>query len=131
MVYNTKQKTEIIAYLKEKKGTPLSAGDIGRHLAEENVPVGKTTIYRQLENLAEEGVIARIAADGDRSAYYEYIDKADCYPHCFHCKCVKCGKLIHLECEELLEVTEHLSKEHGFTVDPVKTVIYGLCEACR
>ena len=50
---------------------------------------------------------------------------------CFHCKCEKCGKLIHLHCEELQEIQSHLLGEHGFQLDPRRTVLYGLCEGCR
>ena len=44
--------------------------------------------------------------------------------------CEKCGKLIHLHCEELEGIGEHLLKDHGFTLNSMRTVLYGICEDC-
>ena len=55
----------------------------------------------------------------------------DVHPVCFHCKCEKCGKLIHLECTELSLIGEHLREEHGFSIDHARTVFYGTCNECR
>ncbi len=49
---------------------------------------------------------------------------------CYHCKCVQCGKLIHLHCEEIRELQTHLLEHHGFRMSTVRTVFYGLCETC-
>ena len=45
-------------------------------------------------------------------------------------KCEKCGSLIHMECEELEGIIEHINSHHGFRLNPLKTVIYGICEGC-
>ena len=130
--YNTRQKNDIIECLKAAKGTQMTVSDLNYRLHGQGVNIGMTTIYRHLEKLLEDGVVNKYTADGDRSAYFEYIGKEDCHkPRCFHCKCVKCGKLIHLDCGELSGVVKHLEESHGFTVDPVKTVFYGLCRTCR
>ena len=50
---------------------------------------------------------------------------------CFHCKCEKCGKLIHLHCEDVVKLEQHLMDRHGFRMDPCRTVFYGICEECR
>ena len=50
---------------------------------------------------------------------------------CFHCKCINCGKLIHLHCDDLVDIQTHLLKEHHFTLDPYRTIFYGICEECR
>ena len=50
---------------------------------------------------------------------------------CFHCKCEKCGKLIHLHCDEIEEMQMHLFSEHRFKMNPMRTVFYGLCEQCQ
>ena len=45
-------------------------------------------------------------------------------------KCELCGRLIHLECDELEELGGHLKAEHGFVINPLRTVFYGLCTDC-
>ena len=68
-----------------------------------------------------------------RSACFEYVGQDSHAPGeaCFHLKCEKCGKLLHLHCEELDHIGGHLFEEHGFKLDPLRTVFYGVCEECR
>ena len=54
--------------------------------------------------------------------------------HCaehLHLKCVRCGKIIHMDCDFMDEVREHLMRGHGFALQCEGTVLYGYCEACR
>ena len=50
---------------------------------------------------------------------------------CYHMKCEECGSLIHLECDAITELEDHIWKDHRFRVDPGRTVFYGLCEECE
>jgi Na/Pi-cotransporter len=93
--------------------------------------IGTTTVYRQLERLVDEGCVKKYFMDGSSAAYFEYVDHADCgHEACFHCKCSKCGKLIHLHCHEMEAIQTHIFAHHGFQLDSVKTVLYGVCESC-
>ena len=70
--------------------------------------------------------------DGNTPACFEYVGehkRAETDPG-FHCKCEKCGKLIHLHCEELSQIQDHLRKEHDFQINPMRMVFYGLCSDC-
>ena len=80
----------------------------------------------------DEGVLNKYIIDGSSPACFEYVDTdshEDC-DTCYHCKCEKCGRLIHLHCEELEEFQSHLLKDHHFRMDSRRTVFYGLCEQC-
>ena len=90
--------------------------------------VGKTTIYRYLEQLANEGVVRKYRMqDG---TCYQYQDDLQCREH-HHLKCLYCGELIHLECAQLRELEKHVQLQHGFQIDNTQTVLYGMCENCR
>ena len=52
-----------------------------------------------------------------------------CHDH-FHMKCLKCGRLFHLECDHLKDIAAHISKMHDFTIDSSRTVFYGICGEC-
>ena len=41
-----------------------------------------------------------------------------------------CGKLIHMHCDELNEIKEHLFSHHGFNINSMRTVFYGVCKDC-
>ncbi len=113
-------------------GIHITAGDVCDYFNETDTPMGQATVYRQLESLVEEGLIRKYHIDPGSPACFEYVSTDSCVKNgtCFHCKCEKCGRLIHLKCDELEEVREHLDKEHRFHLDPVRTVFYGLCEQC-
>ena len=77
--------------------------------------------------------MSKYIIDANSPACFEYV--AEDVQHdkevCFHCKCEKCGVLIHLHCEEIAEFVNHLREHHDFVLDPMRTVFYGLCSACR
>ena len=100
--YQTKQMKQILAYLQTIEGTHVTAADVCSYFKEQGINVGTTTVYRNLEG-----------------------------HHCYHCKCEKCGKLIHLHCEDVVKLEQHLMDSHGFRMDPCRTVFYGICEECR
>ena len=131
--YKTKQMTEILTFLKSVQGRHVTVNEICDFFREKGISVGTTTIYRQLEKMVKEGLVAKYVIDGSSSACFEYLGAEEhCHKtSCFHCKCEKCGKLIHLHCEDVVKLEQHLMESHGFQMDPCRTVFYGICEDCR
>ena len=100
--YKTKQMTEILTFLKSVQGRHVTVNEICDFFREKGISVGTTTIYRQLEKMVKEGLVAKYVIDGSSSACFEYIgDHGEEHENCYHCKCEKCGKLIHLQCNEV------------------------------
>ena len=130
--YRTKQRERLVAYLASVAGTHITAADVCVYFRSQGTAMGQSTVYRQLESLVEEGVLNKYIIDANSPACFEYVGEETHAPGevCFHCKCEKCGKLIHLHCEELAEIRGHLYEEHRFRLDPLRTVFYGLCEEC-
>jgi len=130
--YKTKQRDILLQYLAGKKGIHITANDLCELLSKDGITIGQATVYRQLERLVDEGIISKYIIDANSPACFEYIglESHGCAETCFHCKCEKCGKLIHMHCEELNELGEHLLKEHNFKLNSMRTVFYGLCDEC-
>ena len=130
--YNTKQKELLIDYLKASPDVHITAGDVVDHLRKQGCSIGQSTVYRQLERLVDEGVITKYTIDANTPACFEYVgkDSHEDPKWCFHCKCERCGRLIHLHCSELSSIGAHLAADHGFYLNPMRTVFYGLCDAC-
>ncbi len=126
--YKTKQRTVIEALLKRNEGH-LTVEEICKKLESTGENVGRTTVYRTLEKLEKEGIVRKYSAVGESCCYQYVKGERECNNH-FHLKCEKCGKLIHLECSELDLISDHISEHHGFSVNPLKTVFYGVCEVC-
>ena len=129
--YRTRQQEQLLQYLRATPGQHHTAAQLREHFAAGQKTIGATTIYRQLEKLAAEGTVRKYALGTGDGACYEYVERRDeCASH-FHCKCEKCGRLIHLHCEELQGLSEHIRESHGFRINPMRTVFYGLCDECR
>jgi len=128
--YNTKQKEKLLNYLISNKDKHVNVQTISAYMSEEGTPLGTATIYRRLDKLVEQGVVRKYVIDGKTGACYQYIDsQSNCHEH-FHLKCIKCERLIHIDCGHLKGISEHILAHHGFTVDSSKTVFYGVCSEC-
>ncbi len=130
MSYTTKQKITVMKCIEKMKNKHFTVDGICEMLAKKKKNVGRTTVYRYLEALAKDGTLRKYAAGKGESVCYQFIDKDKACGEHFHLKCEKCGSLIHMECDELREVAEHIKSHHGFCLNPLKTVIYGICEGC-
>lgn len=128
--YNTRQKQLIYDFLLSNKGELFTCDEIAQALRESGNAVGKATLYRFLEGLVLSGDARKIVESDKKSAAFQLLDKEmDCHGH-MHMKCSCCGKFVHLGCDFMKEVGEHVKKHHGFKIDNSKTVIYGLCNDC-
>lgn len=99
----------------------LSESDGGRS--------SKSTLYRHLSELCDEGTVRKYRSDTQSAYVYQYVGRGDCCHH-FHLKCLSCGALVHLECAVSEELLSHISSDHHFKVDSGRSILYGTCEAC-
>lgn len=128
--YNTKQREIILNYLIENKNQTITAEDIINHSNKIGEKIGKATVYRYLYNLVENNIIKKFILEDNKCSCYQYIDGKKCEDH-YHLKCKNCNKIIHLDCDEFKNIQNHISKEHDFEIDSIKTVLYGLCKKCK
>ncbi len=130
--YKTKQQEILLDCVKSMSSAHFTAAEVYASLKTRNARVAQATVYRGLESLVEQGSVKKYIIDVNSPTCFEYVGSDACTGNetCFHCKCEKCGKLIHLHCDELKMIQAHMSKEHRFNLDPMRTVFYGLCEDC-
>lgn len=131
--YKTRQRAMVLSYLESMGGEHVTAKSVHGALAKSGKDIGAATVYRQLDRLVDEGLARRYTLGQGQAACYEYIGgDASCeHKPCFHCMCIDCGRLFHMECGHLNDVAKHLSADHGFTIDSARTVFYGLCVSCE
>jgi len=126
--YRTRQRELILERLRTAGDRHITAEELAEELRGEGV--GRSTVYRTLERLVEQGEVRRFRP-GDGGACYQFNDSTgSCREH-HHLKCIKCGRLFHTECELLDELSEHVYSHHGFLLDRSRTVLYGLCADCQ
>ncbi len=126
-IYNTKQKKELEALIESKGHAHFTAEEISNEIKEQGKNIGLTTVYRYLEKMVNEGNLRKYITERGESACYQRAET--CNGH-FHLKCTLCGKLIHLSCNSLDIINNHVESEHGFMIDSCRTVFYGVCKEC-
>lgn len=129
--YKTRQLLEIENFLKENVNKHVTVNDLIAFFQNKEMNIGKATVYRHLERMVNDGIVHKYMVESGDSACFEYIEGEEIHPICFHCKCEKCGRLIHLKCNELALIGDHLKKEHGFDINHTRTVFYGTCSNCQ
>jgi len=130
-LYNTRGRDLLLRYLAESADRPQGTDEMYAALkGKENAP-GKSSIYRMLTQLCEQGAVKKFRADSKGQGFvYQFVGNAShCGDH-FHLQCTACGQIVHLECAFGQTLRTHLLSEHGFTVDSGSSVLYGTCAAC-
>lgn len=128
--YKTKARECIVAYLKEHSGKRFTAREIYNYLKDEVEGINRTTIYRNLDRLCEQGELMRYKEPNQDAWYYQYSEE---HQHCdqhIHAQCSECGKIFHLENDFVDEFEEKLHKIYGLDINASKTMIVGKCEDC-
>ena len=80
--------------------------------------------------MVRDGEVQKYIIDEQSSACFAWLGAESCNDSCYHCKCERCGKLIHLSCAELDHIAAHLMDDHAFRLNTRRTVFYGVCADC-
>lgn len=129
--YCTKTRSLILKYITAYQNKQFSAAEMNEYLTEEGCSINLATVYRNLDKLTDEGTLIRYKYADKNCCMYQYAgDSTKCLHH-LHMKCRECGKIIHLECDFMNQISGHLLKEHGFTIDCAGSVLLGVCEDCQ
>lgn len=129
MEYKTRQQDLLIDFLRKSGHKHFTALELSEHF--KDLGIGKATVYRQLEKLVDSGAVNKFFTGENSAACFEFVEGEHEESDCFHCRCEICGKLIHMHCDEISQVKEHMEKAHGFELNPYRTVFYGICAECR
>lgn len=130
--YRTEGRQQLLSFLMNHPDKQYTVDEITEAINEEGSggrTAAKSSVYRQLSALCEDGTVRKYRADTQSSFVYQLMSHTDCGHH-FHLKCLVCGKLIHLECALSDELLEHISTDHHFRVDSGRSILYGCCESC-
>lgn len=135
--YSTRQRELVLALMAAHDDAYLTVDEACELLGRGGEAVGRTTVYRTLERLAADGRVVKVSGNRGEAAQYRALGvsagtigesaRAD---H-GQLRCERCGRAFPLDCEMLGAFSAHVLEHHGFSIDQRRTVIYGLCAACR
>lgn len=127
--YQTRQQEAVCALFASRPEECLTAEEAYQALFRAGSDVSKTTVYRAISRLCQAGRLRRYAPhESGEAARYQH---SPCTENHLHIRCVHCGALAHLHCDEVEAFARHLGQHHGFTLDESQTILYGLCQACQ
>ncbi len=87
--------------------------------------VGRATVFRTLEVLAELGVVERLDLPSGEHAY------VGCAPaHHHHVVCSRCGRTNEIDDAGLRAVMREVARQTGYRIDEHRLELFGLCPAC-
>ncbi|MCR5665615.1 MAG: transcriptional repressor [Eubacterium sp.] len=128
--YRTKIKDLIQEYMQMHADERFCAAEIHKYLTNCGKTANLTTVYRNLEKLTEAGVLVKTKNPADDCTYFQVLDSnRHCEQH-LHMRCLRCGKIVHLEDEYMQEFYEYIRKKTKFEMDCTASQINGICEDC-
>ena len=121
---NTVQRQIVLEALK-KLSTHPPIEEIYAVIHNDHPSISKTTVYRNLRQLAENGTIRQISMPDGLERYDGRSDRH------YHFKCKSCGDIFDVDIEYLSDVNDVVQGKHGFQVDEHDIVFTGVCTKCK
>ncbi|MBO8430508.1 transcriptional repressor [Spirochaetes bacterium] len=120
----SKQREIILDTLKNNVVHP-TAEYIYEILKKEDSKISLATLYRNLNQLAENGIIKKI--DGlESSSHYDHNTHAH-----YHFICDNCKKVFDVSCGIAPDIVKKIEDETGFIVSSHDIIIHGICKNCK
>ena len=131
--YQTAQKKRLTDFLTAHGERAFSVeelcAEMEKEYNKEELP-GKSTVYRLIQQMENEGVVKRMMKEHSRRFLYQIAGDEHCAFH-LHMKCMDCGRLLHMDDDESLRLMAEVMKKNHFEVDGKQTVLVGTCGDCR
>jgi Fur family transcriptional regulator, ferric uptake regulator len=104
----------------------LSAQELHALLRNDGTSVGLTTVYRNLQAMAERGEVDVVRrADGE--TLYRKCSSGE---HHHHLVCRSCGFSVEIENDDVERWTDRAAKRHRFSDVSHDLELFGVCESC-
>lgn len=120
---NTKQR-EIILKALQGNYTHPTANNVYDIVKKQNPEISISTVYRNLDILAENEQILKLFVSNEKSAHFDF----QTHQH-YHIKCTKCGKIEDLTFSKL-NLKEEVSNRTGFKDISCHIDFTGVCKSC-
>jgi len=120
------QQRLVVADALTRSGRQLTAAELYEIVRKTQPSLGRATVFRTVERLAEAGVARRLELDGHVYAYVA------CEPeHHHHLACTGCGRVEEIPESWVTPIAARAAKRLGFEIDDARVDFYGRCSACR
>jgi Fur family ferric uptake transcriptional regulator len=116
----------VVAALIDARDGAFSAADLVADARERRLGIGRATIFRAIELLAEIGALERIDLPTGEHAY------VPCSPaHHHHVVCRRCSRSVEIGDLGLGALARDIARKTGYRIDEHRLELFGLCPDCR
>lgn len=122
---STKQRAAIKEALEAAAGF-RSAQELHDDLKAQGRRVGLTTVYRNLQVLAQAGEVDVLRAN-DGEVIYRRCESGE---HHHHLVCTECGTSVEVASDEIERWADGVAQSHGFTPVEHTAEVFGICATC-
>jgi Fur family ferric uptake transcriptional regulator len=102
----------------------LTCEEIHARVVQADRSIGLATVYRTLRLFVEAGIASERRFQEGVTRYEPQ------QPHHDHLICVRCGKIVEFESDEIEELQDGIARSHGFTLLSHRHELYGACPEC-
>ena len=120
----SKQRELILNTLRENPIHP-TADEIYNMVREKEPKISLGTVYRNLNQLAENGIILKLPVQSGSDRYDGRIDTH------VHIVCKHCGKVMDLNPELAASLCQNIEETTGFAINSERIVLEGVCKDCQ
>jgi Fe2+ or Zn2+ uptake regulation protein len=124
--YRLTQPRRIVAAMIGAQAGGFTADDLVREARTRRLGVGRATIFRLLDLLADLGAVERLDLPTGEHAYVR------CEPaHHHHIVCSVCGRATGIPEPEAIDVAREVARSTGYRVDVHRLELFGVCPSCQ
>ena len=124
--YETKQRKQLTYFFEENPDRQFTVEE----LVDAIKGVSVSTLYRNVNQMTQEGIVRRFQKNENRKFFYQYIGGGECDGH-LHLKCNKCGRILHADDEGARAIAAAVKSSFNFEVDQSATMMFGSCVLCK
>lgn len=120
---NTIQRALVLEIVKKLHAHP-TADEVYAVIKAEHPNISRSTVYRNLKQLADAGKIGEVEVPGSAD-HFDYQNH-----HHYHIKCTKCGKIFDLDMDYIPDIGNLIKDNQGFQITGHNLVFTGICPRC-
>jgi Fur family ferric uptake transcriptional regulator len=124
--YHLTPQRELLLAALSKSDKHLSADVLLQRVRRSYPRINKSVVYRNLELLAQLGLISCVDLGQGRVEY-----EVHRHPHHHHLVCRNCKHVTEISSQAFAALQRLLQDQHGFVADMDHLAIFGLCHACQ
>ena len=121
---NTLQRTIVLETLK-RLGSHPTIEELHAEIQAHYPAISKTTIYRNLRILAQNGLVRQVSLPDGLERYEGQLN-----PH-YHFQCTQCSGIFDVEISIGTEIDTFVTQKYGYIVAGHDVVFHGICDKCK